>query len=477
MPLSTKQYLLLNNIMYLGPEEGPFPKPELFISRSVGEWMRSIDLEKLCDGDPDHLPMTTAEEWKNIIAAVRKDPLLSRLRILTMYTDLREGGGTCKNAVFLSGEKEAVVVFKGTDAYHGMAQWEDNFLSANAADSPHQIRALEWYRKCYELYHLERYDVTLTGHSKGGNKAKYITILDPTVRACVSFDGEGFSDKFFDKYRRQIAAAKDRIENHFVNYDYIGLLMNNIGRETFYYGNNIGTGGFTENHLPNTFLRFDADGEVHLDEDPRGRPAEMQALNSFANSFLRSQDDGERSASLKMFIAMLRTVMSLSRDMSKKEIGERVLDFACDPENSSRLAYFLAYLIRYQQRLPEVTGMIYAILIRFDLDIFIRYVSQLTGMINWKRKILWRSLYAGDITRTVSRLNRRFPEWAFAKLDAYLKEKTGIILSDEQIRKIAGLIDLTDGYLHNIVISEDISDREVPDPAGPDQTFMHEKSE
>lgn len=35
--------------------------------------------------------------------------------------------------------------------------------------------------------------ITVTGHSKGGNKAK-----DNSVDICIAFDGQGFSDEFID---------------------------------------------------------------------------------------------------------------------------------------------------------------------------------------------------------------------------------------------------------------------------------------
>ena len=459
MSLSVEQYLLLNNIMYMEPEEGPFPRPESFIMRTVGDWMDGIDESGLQD-NPEYLFMTTMKEWRDIINAVKKDPVLCKLKILLIYTDLSEGGGTCKNAVFVLDDKEAVVVFKGTDAYSGMEQWKDNFYSGNLSDSPHQVNALNWYRECYEQCHLDRYEVSVTGHSKGGNKAKYVTILDPTVSSCVSFDGEGFSDKFFDKYSRQISLRKDRIFNHMVNYDYISVLLNDVGSETYYYGNNLGTGGFMENHLPNTFLRFDEDGGMHMDVDLRGRPAEINMFGEFANSFLRSQDDEERSESLRMFSSMLETVLSVNRTMTRNEVAEKILDFAYSPENKNHLAYLAAYIIRYQQRFPEMMGMAVSVLVRFHLESFIQYVDYIAGIVNWKRKILWRSLYAGNLSKTVNKLNR-IPDWAYSKLADYLKEKNGLVLSREQIRKTAELIDLVDQNMQNIVIQEDRLDRTV----------------
>ena len=39
-------------------------------------------------------------------------------------------------------------------------------------------------------------ELTVTGHSKGANKAMYTTIMCNNVTRCVSFDGQGFSKEF-----------------------------------------------------------------------------------------------------------------------------------------------------------------------------------------------------------------------------------------------------------------------------------------
>ncbi|MBR4545203.1 MAG: DUF2974 domain-containing protein [Oscillibacter sp.] len=48
-------------------------------------------------------------------------------------------------------------------------------------DTAQQKNALAWYQDTYQKLGLERYEVTVTGHSKGGNKSKYITLMDDSV--------------------------------------------------------------------------------------------------------------------------------------------------------------------------------------------------------------------------------------------------------------------------------------------------------
>ncbi len=315
MKISVKQLLLLNNMIYLEPEEGPFPDLRRFSGMKVRDWMNAIEIAGIAD---DEIPrMTTAQEWKNIVKAAKRDYTVMEMRILTVYVDKRQDDGS-KSVIFLSPENaEAIVLFKGTEMVAGSGQWIDNFYSGNMADTPHQIHALEWYRQVYRKYHLNQYEVTLTGHSKGGNKAKYITVLDHTVDHCVSFNGEGFSDRFFNKYGMEIMKREEKIENHMVDYDYISPLLNDIGSAFYYYGNNYGIGGFTENHLANTFMHSGENGIFQMDINEEGRPAEMSAFDEFANSYLRSMEDDEKGKALEMLNELLNIVLSVNQYMTE----------------------------------------------------------------------------------------------------------------------------------------------------------------
>lgn len=461
MRLSLKQCLLLNNLMYLEPEEGPFPDYAVFTGMRVRDWMNAIDLSQVADADPDKPRMTTAEEWKKLIRAVRRDQDVMDLKILTTYTDLSEGSGASKSAVFLTkDETEAAVVYKGTDLVAGSAQWKDNFYSGNTADTPHQLKALRWFRKTVIELDLERYYITVTGHSKGGNKAKYITLLDDSADRCLSFDGEGFSDKFFRKYAVQIAMRSSLIENHIVNYDYISLLLNDIGSAVYYCGNNIGIGGFLENHLPNTFMRYEDNGDFHMDVDENGRPAEMMALDEFVNSFLRSLKDDERTEALMVLNDLMNAVMTAGKSAQDTDIFKAVTDLAHDVANRRYLAYLSAYLIRLEQKYPAMTELLASVLTRFGMEGFVRYVDQFAGIIHWKKQILWMSLDFDKLASAVSALNSHAPSWVYQKL-AKDMEKKGIKLSAVQIRILADLIEMADSFRKSLVICEDGIDRRI----------------
>ncbi|MBR4446516.1 MAG: DUF2974 domain-containing protein [Solobacterium sp.] len=461
MSLSVKLLLLLNNLMYMDPSEGAFPDLASFSGKSVKDWIYSIDPAQIAERDPLHPAMTSASEWRDILKAARKERRLLDLRILRVYTDPSEDGGMCRNAVFISPDTaDAIVVFKGTEMAVGSAQWKDNFLSGNTADTPHQKRALEWFQQTVEDCHLQQYEITVTGHSKGGNKAKYITILDDRIDRCVSFDGEGFSDLFFSKYGMEIVRNEHKIENHAVDYDYISLLLNDIGTCTFYRGHNYGTGGFAENHLANTFMRFDGHGNFIMEVNPEGRPAEMLAMDEFANSYLRSLEEAERFKALEMLNDLLNAVLSIERKMTQDEIAELFVQMAKGEDSRRHIAYMLAYIIRYEQKYPSVVPLLNRLFQRFGLDGLVQYVELVAGILNWKKRILWVSLSFDTITAAFRTMHAHAPGWVHRTLEDYM-EKTGIHLQPESIVILADTIELTDGFLKTVTIYEDGTDRDV----------------
>lgn len=251
--LSTKQVLLLNNLMYMSNDAPMQAINELENCWSVGDIVRQLNtnIDSISD-EHEYGSYMTGADWKDIIHAIENDSTLMNVQLQKTYKD-PEGGGI--SAVFVEpGSNEAIIVFQGTAA----AEWKDNFIgggptdTADGVSTPYQESALAWY----ECLDLSGYDtITVSGHSKGGNKAKYITLMDDSVDRCLSFDGQGFSDEFMAKYAGAITMRQHKIENHNVDNDYVNLLLNDIGETYFYEGQDVGN--FLENHCPNTFFKFD----------------------------------------------------------------------------------------------------------------------------------------------------------------------------------------------------------------------------
>lgn len=259
--LTTEQVLLLNNLMYTS-DKPPLKGIANTDAATVGEFVESIHTSNLV-GDKDYGSYMTGDDWTQIITAVKNDPQLMNVQIAqTHVADQSDGGGV--SALFVNpATNEAIVTFRGTASL----EWKDNFVGGGATDAadgvstPYQENALEWYQSM----DLEQYgSVTVTGHSKGGNKAKYITVLDDSVDRCLAFDGQGFSDEFYDVYKDQIITNQGKITNNNVEGDYVNILLNDIGETNYYQGFDYGAGGFLENHCPNTFMNFNSDGTFQM---------------------------------------------------------------------------------------------------------------------------------------------------------------------------------------------------------------------
>ena len=464
MSLSTEQVLLLENLTYMQPGDGrPFQLPSDYEGQTISDWLNAIDLNQIRD-NPGTDTKTSAEEWISMINAVKNDSTLMDMKIVTTHVDNAEGGGGGRSIVFLDQKGgEAVVAFKGTES---SSEWMDNFKGGNVVETEQQKNALNWYRETYDKYHLEQYDITLTGHSKGGNKAKYITILDLTVDRCLSYDGQGFPDKFMEAYPGQISSRQNVIENHNVDYDYVNILLNDVGETKYYKGYNIGEGGFLENHCPNAFFHFHEDGSFTMDINPDGQAKEMQALDQFFNGLLRSMDEGHRTETLEMVNQFLNAAFSINSEMKTSDILGMFLSIAADPKYSDELAYLLAYFIKYEQENPEMAQYVKDVLAEFGMEDFSKYVDIVDAVLNFKIDTLFGTIDFNKLLEMLGRLSgdiSNLPDWLMDKIREYIKNKSGVELTNEQIRNLLQAITMTSGYLNTISTNYDDKDIRIPD--------------
>lgn len=133
---------------------------------------------------------------------------------------------------FPDDEDNAAVVFRGTGgAYEA---WADNVRGEYMPDTKLQKIADDFVR-----YDCGVYDsITVSGHSKGGNMAQYVTVTNADrVRRCISFDGQGFGRGFFGEYRQSIGVVSGRIKSISAHNDYVNILLGCIAGECVYVKN------------------------------------------------------------------------------------------------------------------------------------------------------------------------------------------------------------------------------------------------
>jgi hypothetical protein len=132
----------------------------------------------------------TYAEFQQVAESVTKDPILSRYVIENVSNrDVRPVPGVDmskvvpgRDATFIDPSTgQVVVAFQGTA---GPGEWLDNGQGgyAGVADTPDQTAALTYFNHVANQFGwTSDTDVTVTGHSKGGNLAVYVAVLRPDV--------------------------------------------------------------------------------------------------------------------------------------------------------------------------------------------------------------------------------------------------------------------------------------------------------
>lgn len=428
--LSTEQVLLLNNLMYL---DSPFNciDGKNANYENVGDWINSIDLNRI-DSNANY-NFTSGEEWKNIVNAVKNDKTLMGLEIVATHRDVGETGGGGLSAVFKNPEtNEAIVTFKGTAA----EEWKDDFVgggytqTTDGVSTEQQLNALEWYQS---LDKSDYSSITITGHSKGGNKAKYITLMDDSVSRCVSFDGQGFSDEFVEQYRDNIARNQEKIHNNNLDGDFVNILLNDVGSVTYYKGNGVGNsgGGYAENHCPNSFLKFNQDGTYKIIPGPQSE--QMKKFDEFLNSCLRSMPDEQKQDAL----AAIGELIELGLGKGVTDVNE-YLKVLTDGSNAECMAYFIAYFIKYEQANPEIGETIKNFLQQMGMDDFSSLVDVIQCVMNWK--------YFDSLVELLGKGLNIIPDFILDKLLKFLEEQ-GIKLTKSELKKLLAVVSNISDYM------------------------------
>ena len=160
---------------------------------TVLQQMKAVELDWPC--------RMSREEWMAVLDRALAEQDLIKLQV-EKIEDLENGH---KAALFTDGD-HAYVIFRGTGSDK---EWEDNARGMVESDTFHQQLAAHFVARVCMLFKK----ITVAGHSKGGNKAQYAAIVLPShcVNKAFSFDGQGFSLKFFEKYAKEIEERKQII--------------------------------------------------------------------------------------------------------------------------------------------------------------------------------------------------------------------------------------------------------------------------
>ena len=215
--LTYEELILLDNLIYL---EWDVKENEMLIDL-VYDLLSNGEFDNLMDNIGNCVVKVAENEWITILNQIINKPNLKNLRIENVE-NYKNG---MKFACFVDDENNATVVFRGTT---NKMEWEDNGQGAYEYDTTEQIDALKY------INNLGFNNITVTGHSKGGNKAQYVAVLSSKIIKCISVNGQGFSNEFISKYKDQINQNKSKIISINSKYDYVNCLFNSIAEECQY---------------------------------------------------------------------------------------------------------------------------------------------------------------------------------------------------------------------------------------------------
>ncbi|CBK75072.1 Protein of unknown function (DUF2974) [Butyrivibrio fibrisolvens 16/4] len=208
--------------------------------------------------------MMSGNEWADVIEQIQHNSNLNSLKVVNADTYTNSIGDTYNLNICYSvpGTKQCIVTYKGTT---GFEEWNDNVYGILEADTQRQKDALDFYNDYTKKFD----DVIVVGHSKGANKAMYVTIKadDDKISRCVAFDGQGFSNLFLNTYSDRISDRAGLITNYYISTDFVHVLMKQIPgiREKSCKGYGMSNGA--QYHSPNSFFALDKNGKIKVDDN------------------------------------------------------------------------------------------------------------------------------------------------------------------------------------------------------------------
>ncbi len=366
MQLTDEQIMLLEQLTYLEDKVAREADVVLGPYDSVKSLLRQFDedaLAELEDSDEQFEGLISGKQWAAIIRQIQNDPELYSLDIA--------GKDDSVPAICFTDPNDpdsAVVAFKGTTGQKG---WWDNGSGFGLSDTEKQKEALEY------IENLPYNSITVTGHSKGGNKAQYVTVLSDKVDRCISMDGQGFSQEFLDRYYAEIEKKGGSITNYYLDGDFVSILLFPIPGSAQVCIEGDDSIILEKNHVPSSFYRYyqDEDGYWHILENKSGDPAlvigtreevmvYLHELTVFLLNVMPEEDKRKAGDYIGNILAILMDGKDLKledKTYNKSNIKEYLLS---DKEMLTKLlAYFIKYVETYNltdeeiRSLAEVLGL------------------------------------------------------------------------------------------------------------------------
>jgi len=341
--LTHEELSLLNSLIYI--ETDLWNRSDVKLGDIIKELLRN----------PNWRPggAMSRAECEDILKAVQKNPSLCQLELFKVpdsdYKEYNTKPSLSRVLTFKNGNNP-IVVFKGTE---GEEEWADNVLGGVDDGTDAQERALAHMKILHEKYGFE--NITVSGHSKGGNKAMFVSVLLGYVTQCVAFDSQGFSIDFYNKYKDLIEARKYIITEYAPDKAIVNPLLISIAGTTII----ISTEGLPPElmsvlyHTPNIFFAIDADGNVAFHKI--GERSELSKFINELTCYLSiNVPEPQRSQIFNYIASMLLSDSDFMKPEGQKHIlsilmslGEVELHDGTVVSSSETTATIIAYLFEF----------------------------------------------------------------------------------------------------------------------------------
>ena len=360
MQLTDEQIMLLEQLTYLEDKVAREADVVLGPYDSVESLLRQFDEDALAELEGSNEQFEgriSGKQWAAIIRQIQNDPELYSLDIAGKDDSVQAICFTDPND-----SDSALVAFKGST---GQKEWQDNGSGLGLSDTQKQKEALEY------IENLPYDSITVTGHSKGGNKAQYVTVLSDKVDRCISMDGQGFSQEFLDKYYAEIEKKGGCIKNYFLDGDFVSILLFPVPGSDQICIEGDDSIVLEKNHVPSSFYRYyqDEDGHWHILENGSGDPAlvsgtreevmvYLHELTVFLLNVMPEEDKRKAGDYIGNILAILMDGKDLKledKTYNKSNIKEYLLS---DQEMLTKLlAYFIKYVETYNLTDEEIRSL------------------------------------------------------------------------------------------------------------------------
>lgn len=287
MPMiDDEQLLALSNLIYReGIQNGDT------VGTIISRLDKEIEDNKLNDG----------ENWRRIIRNIKRDERLLSYSVQDYQNDDKTGFRALCFVDRVNDPSDVNIIFKGTVTDY---EWDDNFKGAYLSDTELQEKARAYVEGLPKSYGNA---MTVSGHSKGGNEAQYVTITSDRIKRCVSFNGQGFSVEFVGKYKSEIEQKRGRIKSISAQNDVINAFFISIAGSRIYIDAKAECGGYHDLH---TLLK--EDGSLRAVTEQGESPKHVQSTTAWLL--------GALPTSQKIFLA--DNLAELRLNMSK--LGEPI---------------------------------------------------------------------------------------------------------------------------------------------------------